>query len=142
MIIDLLGSLLQRLFVPEENYFSSKIDTLKTDLNNKIPYQQYSNTLQSIGQAGGSNQQAISSSIDLNNYKLTDRFTLSMSNFIDFSIFSQYRDTWFVWVRVVVYALLFLYNINEITKFLRGFSVAGYSSSHVNQNNISGGDSK
>ena len=58
-----------------------------------MPYQTYTQNLRDIGQATGSGQNRsnnISASIDLNNYKLTDRATISMANFIDFSIFSQY----------------------------------------------------
>lgn len=135
---------MKRLFVPEDNYFSTKVDGLKTDLNNKIPYQQYSSNLQDIGEASGSGQQTLSTNIDLNNYKLSDRMTLSMSNFIDFSFFSRYRDTWFTWVRVFVYVLLLIYNINQITKFLRGFNVADGSgaSPYANNsnNNLKGGN--
>lgn len=46
-----------------------------------------------------------------------------MNKFIDFGIFSKYKSTWFVWVRVVIYVLLLLYNINEFTKTLRGVGV-------------------
>lgn len=141
IIVDLFESLLKRLFVPEDGYYSGKIDTLKTDLNNKIPYQSYQNNLKGIGEAGGSGQNNITTSVDLNNYKLSDRLTISMSNFIDFSIFSQYRDIWFTWVRVVVYILLTIYWINETIKFLRGFSIAGGSSAYINQNNNQGGNS-
>lgn len=98
--------------------------------------------MRDIGEASGSNQNSITTSIDLNNYKLTDRFSLSMSNFIDFSIFNQYRDTWFTWVRVVVYVLLIIYWLNEIMKFLRGFHIAGGSSAYVSQNNQTGGNVK
>ena len=93
-----------------------------------------------MGEASGTSQSTISTSVDLNNYKLTDKFTISMANFIDFSIFNQYRDIWFTWVRVVVYILLIIYHLNEVMKFLRGFHIAGGSSTYVNQNIQTGGN--
>ena len=80
--------------------------------------------------------------INLSNYKFSDKLSIKMNKFIDFSIFTKYRDVWFVWVRVVVYILLVLYWINETSKFFRGFSISSYSTSNVNQNTQTGGNDK
>ncbi len=144
-IINLLESLLRRLFVPEDNYFSDKVDTLKSDLNGKIPYQSYQNELNKIDETAqntGNSGEGITTSISLSNYTLSDKLSVKMNKFIDFSIFTKYRDVWFVWVRVVVYILLVLYWINETSKFFRGFSISSYSTSNVNQNTQTGGNNK
>lgn len=144
-IVNLFEVLFKKLFVPDDNYFTGKVDTLKSDLNEKIPYQEYQNELNKvdeIAQNAGNSSNGISTSIDLNNYKFSDKLTINMKRFIDFSIFSKYRDTWFVWVRVIVYILLVLYWINEISKFFRGFSISSYSTSNVNQNTQTGGNDK
>ena len=129
---------MKKLFVPDNDYYSNKVNSFKSSLNEKIPYQTYTQNLRYIGEASGSGQtrsNSISTSIDLSNYKLTDRVTISLANFIDFSMFSQYRDIWFTWVRIVVYILLLIYNLNQIMKFLRGFSIADGSGVSPNANN-------
>ena len=112
-------------------------------MNEKIPYQEYQNELNKVdetAQNSANSSNGITTSIDLNNYKFSDKVSINMKKFVDFSIFSKYRDTWFIWARVIVYILLVLYWINEISKFFRGFSVSSYSTSHVNQNNTGGSE--
>jgi len=142
-IWNLFESGLLWLFVPEEGYFDNKIEEIKVAVNKKIPYQQYLNSLkdiESITDLTGDTDE-ITVGIDLNNYSVLDKFTLSMSNFIDFSIFSQYKNTWYSWVRVVVYIGLVIYNINQTIKMFNGFTAVDGSIRDV-QNNISGGNGK
>ena len=123
-IVSLIGDLLKSLFVPEDDYFTNKIDSLKTSLNDRIPYQQYLDDMDSLKNANNTrNNNDISTFVSLNNYTITDKLVINMNKFIDFGIFSKYKSTWFVWVRVVIYVLLLLYNINEFTKTLRGVGV-------------------
>lgn len=77
----------------------------------------------------------ITTSIDLNNYSITDKLTINMNKFIDFSIFSKYKETWYSWIGVVVYIRLVIYNINQTIKFLRGFGITEGSIRDV-QNSI------
>lgn len=131
------------LFVPEEGYFDNKVEEIKVAINEKIPYQQYLNSLkdiESITDLTGDTDE-ITVGIDLNNYSVLDKFTVSMSNFIDFSIFSQYKNTWYSWVRVVVYIGLVIYNINQTIKMFNGFTAVDGSIRDV-QNNIIGGNGK
>lgn len=115
---------MKSLFVPEEDYFTNKIDNLKIALNDKIPYQQYLDDMDALKNANNTkNDNDISTFVSLNNYTISDKLVINMNKFIDFSIFSKYKTTWFTWVRVVVYVLLLLYNINEFTKTLRGVGV-------------------
>lgn len=123
-IVSLIGDLLISLFVPENNYFTDKIDGLKASLNDRIPYQQYLDDLESLKNVNSArSSEDISTYVSLNNYAISDKLVINMNKFIDFSIFNKYKSTWFVWVRVVVYLLLLLYNINEFTKTLRGVGV-------------------
>ena len=116
--------MLKSLFVPEEDYFTNKIDNLKVALNDRIPYQQYLDDMDVLKNANNTkNDNDISTFVSLNNYTISDKLVINMNKFIDFSIFSKYKTTWFTWVRVVVYVLLLLYNINEFTKTLRGVGV-------------------
>ncbi len=116
--------MLKSLFVPEEDYFTNKIDNLKVALNDRIPYQQYLDDMDALKNANNTkNDNDISTFVSLNNYTISDKLVINMNKFIDFSIFSKYKTTWFTWVRVVVYVLLLLYNINEFTKTLRGVGV-------------------
>ena len=43
--------MLKSLFVPEDDYFTNKIDSLKTSLNDRIPYQQYLDDMDSLKNA-------------------------------------------------------------------------------------------
>lgn len=131
------------LFVPEEGYFDNKVEEIKVAINEKIPYQQYLDSLkdiESITDLTGDTDE-ITVGIDLNNYSVLDKFTVSMSNFIDFSIFSKYKETWYSWIRVVVYIGLVIYNINQTIKMFNGFTAVDGSIRDV-QNNIIGGNGK
>lgn len=132
------------LFIPEDNYFDNKIEQIKTALNEKIPYQQYVDSLkdiESITDLMGDTDE-ITTSIDLKNYSILDKFTLSMNKFIDFSIFSNYKNTWYSWVRVVVYIGLVIYNINQTVKMFNGFSAIDGSIRDVSNNLSRGSDKK
>jgi len=127
----------------KNGYFDNKVEEIKTAINNKIPYQQYLDSLkdiESITDLTGDTED-ITVGIDLNNYSVLDKFTISMSNFIDFSIFSKYKETWYSWIRVVVYIGLVIYNINQTIKMFNGFTAVDGSIQNV-QNNISGGNDK
>ena len=128
-LLSFLGGLLKDLFVPEDDFFSDKINSLKDDLNYKIPIDNYIATLEEIENAGSTSTYSddIPLSVDLNNYNLLDKIKITLNNFIDFSIFSNYKDTWYSWVRVFIYIMLVIYNVNEIIKFLRGFSITNGS---------------
>ena len=141
-IIEGLKTALQWLFVPSNDFFTNKVDEFKTALNQKIPYQQYIASLrdiESISDVTGDTDN-ITLGINLNNYSVFDRLTINMNKFIDFSIFSNYKSTWYSWVRVVTYIGLVIYNINQTIKFLRGFGITEGSIRDV-QNNISNKES-
>lgn len=117
------------LFVPEDNYFNNKVEEFKIALNEKIPYQTYLASLkdiESVTDVTGDTDE-ITLGVDLKNYSILDKFTINMNKFIDFSIFSKFKPTWYSWIRVVVYIGLVLYNINEVVKFFNGFSAVGGS---------------
>ena len=86
-------------------YFETKMEEIKSQLNAKTHYQDYLNSLkdiESITDLTGDTDE-ITTHIDLNNYSITDKLTINMSKFIDFSIFNKFKSTWYSWVRVVTY---------------------------------------
>lgn len=130
------------LFVPEDNFFEDKIEVFKTALNEKIHYQQYLDSLhdiESITDLTGDTDE-ITLNIGLQNYSVLDKFTVNMNKFIDFSIFSRFKATWYSWIRVIVYIGLVFYNANEVVKFFNGFGAAAGSIRDVS--NISSTGSK
>lgn len=45
-------------------------------------------------------------------------------NWIKFDMILKYKQTWFQWCRGFTYIFFIIYNLNQLVKFLRGFSVA------------------
>ena len=131
-LIELLGDLLQGLFVPDENYFNSNIENLKTSLSAKIPYEDYIEMFETIQQV----ESGETISIDLGGYKVGNN-TFNFNNFIDFSWITQYKTTWYAWVRGVIFVLLIIYNINQIMKLFRGYNIAGGNSRDVSNTQAS-----
>ncbi|MCI8444289.1 MAG: hypothetical protein HFJ37_03895 [Clostridia bacterium] len=119
-----------RLFVPNENYFNNKIDFIKSNISQKIPYQDYVDMFETVKQV----ESGQDISISLNNYKVgTSNFNIP--NFINFSWVTKYKSTWYSWVRGLIFILLIIYNVNQVIKLFRGYNVAeGLSKT--------GGDSK
>lgn len=118
-MIELLGDLLKWLFIPKDDYFSNIKETLLSDLRTKLPYESYINMFSTILDIADDGQM---SDISINNYKVGN-LNINMPNFIDFSIITQYRSTWYMWVRGFTFIFLIIYHINQINKFLRGFNI-------------------
>lgn len=119
-LIELLGDLLKWLFVPDENFFNNNIEEIKTNLSTKIPYQDYINMFQTIEQIDTDGNL----SVGIEDYNFGNGLTYSNKKFIDFGWITKYKDTWFGWVRGFTFIFLIIYNLNQITKFLRGINVA------------------
>lgn len=134
-LVELLGNLLQWLFVPSDDYFSNIQETLLSDLETKLPYQDYIDMFGIILDVSVDGQME---DISINNYKVGS-LNVNVDNFIDFSFITQYRETWYAWVRGFVFIFLIIYHINQINKFLRGFSISDGS---IQQLNKLGGDKK
>ena len=133
-LIELLGNLLEWLFVPDDNYFNNNIDNLKSSLGEKIPYEDYIDMFGDIENVEGGN----TSNINLNGYIVAGK-QFGLNNFINFSWILQYKETWYSWARGIVFILLIIYNINQIMKLFRGYSV-GDGNSRINES--SGGGEK
>lgn len=118
-MIELLGDLLKWLFIPKDDYFSNIKETLLSDLRTKLPYESYINMFSTILDIADDGQM---SDISINNYKVGN-LNINMPNFIDFSIITQYRSTWYMWVRGFTFIFLIIYHVNQISKFLRGFNI-------------------
>lgn len=125
-LIELLGNLLKGLFIPNENYFSDIKESLLSDLKSKLPYENYIGMFGSISDISTNGE---ISDIAINNYQVGD-LNLNVSNFIDFSFITKYRDTWYSWVRGFMFIFLIIYHVNQLTKFLRGFSITDGAISH------------
>ena len=119
---------LHALFIPPDNYFDNVYSDIKRSISAKIPYAAYIDIFGSLYD-GSYYTGDRDLNIDLNNYKITDNLSVSVENFVDFGIITQYKDTWFHWVRGVVFVLLIIYNLNEIVKFLTGYGLGGITSS-------------
>lgn len=128
-LIELLFKLLKYLFVPEENYFNNVKETLLTDLKTKLPYQDYIDmfgTILDIELDGQMND------IQVKNYQVGN-LKINLPNFIDFSIITKYKDHWYRWVRGFTFIFLIIYHINQLTKFLRGFSITDGAITKANE---------
>ena len=119
MIGDVFSALLQGLFIPENDYFSNKFNEVKLALINNLGYDEYINIFSDLENVNEGNI----NSINLENYKIGS-LTINISNFKDISKISNYRDTWFSWVRGFIFVLLIIYNFNQIYKLIRGTSLA------------------
>ena len=133
-LIELLGDLLQWLFVPDDEYFSSNIDNLKSSLSAKIPYDDYIEIFGTIENVESGN----TSNVNLNGYIVGGK-QFSLNNFINFNWILQYKETWYSWARGIIFILLIIYNINQIMKLFRGYSVSE-GNSRINES--SGGGEK
>lgn len=110
---------MQWLFVPPDDYFSNIKETLLSDLETKLPYQDYINMFGTILDIATDGQ---IEDVSINNYSV-GTLKVNVKSFIDFSIITKYRASWYSWVRGFVFIFLIIYHINQLTKFLRGFSI-------------------
>ena len=89
-----------RLFVPEDDYFSNKINDMKNKISQKIPYQDYVDMFETVKQV----ESGEDISINLNGYKIGN-MNFNIPKFINFSWVSKYKNTWYAWVRGFVLVL-------------------------------------
>ena len=115
--------MLKWLFVPDDDFFSSNIDNLKSMLSDKIPYEDYLQIFGNVENVNGSS----GGSISLNGYKINGS-TFNSENFIDLGFITKYKDTWYSWTRGVIYILVIIYNINQVMKLFRGYGLTSGSS--------------
>lgn len=107
------------LFVPEEDYFTNKINDMKYKISQKIPCQDYVDMFETVKQVNSGED----ISIDLNGYKIGN-MNFNAKKFVDFSWIIKYKNTWYAWVRGFLFIFLIIYNINQIIKLFRGYNVA------------------
>lgn len=114
------GQLLQWLFVPSDDFFSSNIEEIKQQISQKIPYNDYVSLFETIKTV----ENGESFSIDLPEYQVSDNLKIKQDKFIDFDNITKYREKWYGWVRGFTFIFMIIYNINQINKFLRGVNIA------------------
>ena len=125
-LVGLFGDLLKSLFVPSDNFFTSNIDDLKSQISNKMPYSDF---LKIFGSIENVSVEDNSISINLPEYKISDNLTIKQDKFIDFSFVTKYREVWYSWVRGFVLIFLVIYNLNQISKLLRGINISDAATS-------------
>ena len=125
-LVGLFGDLLKSLFVPSDNFFTSNIDNLKSQISNKMPYSDFLKIFGSIENVSAEDN---SISINMPEYKISDNLTIKQDKFIDFSFVTKYREVWYSWVRGFVLIFLVIYNLNQISKLLRGINISDAATS-------------
>lgn len=121
-IIELLADLLKSLFVPNENFFENTINELKNLLAEKIPYEAYLELFENVKDI--SEDDIVGLDVNFSNYKIGNIKISTSSNWLKFDLILKYKQTWFQWCRGFTYIFFIIYNLNQLIKFLRGFSVA------------------
>lgn len=77
-------------------------------------------------------------SVNFPEYKIHDNLSVKLSKFIDFSFVGKYKDTWFIWCRVVFYIMILIFNISNVIKFFNGHTVTEGSNQITNVSNGGG----
>ena len=116
LLYDLLVTVFKYLFVPDDDYFSSHFNELSETLNERIPFYDFIDLFEQLEEVD-TDSTDISTSITISDISIFGQ-TISVSNYIDLSIFNNYKETWYTWCRVFVYiALVFYYLRNLINLF-------------------------
>ena len=129
--------------MPDENFFTDKIDDTKSKIAEKIPYDDYITIFEDMEDVSPTRS---SENISINGYQIGG-MTFNIPNFIDLSFVTQFKVTWYSWVRAFTFIALVIYNINQVIKLLRGYNVAegvaqATGSLSNSSNNSTGGGKK
>lgn len=117
-----MGDLLKSLFVPEDNFFENTTNELKEQFTEKIPYQAYLELFENIQDVSEGDLAGLN--VNFKGYKIGNTEIGTENNWIKFDMILKYKQTWFQWCRGFTYIFFIIYNLNQLIKFLRGFSVA------------------
>lgn len=107
-IIAGLKDLLISLFVPSPTYFNDKIDSLLVLLKSVLPFEEYLNLLEIIGDFSGG---------DLEDITIT--IMGATATVVSFGSFRDILPTVRSWVRGVFFVFMVIYYINQIYKLIR-----------------------
>ena len=55
---------------------------------------------------------------------------INVDKFINFKWITKYKDTWYGWVRGVLFIFIIIYHLNQILKLLRGITFTDGSTAH------------
>lgn len=130
---DNFSSFLVGIFVPEDGYFDSLFNDFKQKLADKIPYDTYVNNLDTINNLDTDDISSSDLNVGFGNYRLGDTdVTVSTSdNWVNFDFVLKYKEIWFKWCRAITWLFFIIYNLNQILKLFRGFSISDYTSHSV-----------
>lgn len=118
-LVGLILDGLKALFVPADNFFDNQFGEVKQALENKLSYQSYVavfDTLANFDETG-------TTELGISNYSIGG-LEISQDNFLNFDFITKYKDTWFSWVRAILFIGLVIYNINQIYKIIRGTNIS------------------
>lgn len=118
-----LRLLFVRIFVPADNFFTNKINETKATVSEKIPYDDYVSIFEDIEEVGSTPTRSSNDNVSMSGYQIGE-MTFNMPNFIDLSFITQFKNTWYSWVRAFTFIALIIYNVNQVIKLLRGYNVA------------------
>lgn len=101
----------------------------------KIPYEAYLQLFENVKDVSEGDLAGLD--VNFSGYKIGNETISTENNWIKFDMILKYKQTWFQWCRGFTYIFFIIYNLNQLIKFLRGFSVAdgsALSSSLSNSN--------
>lgn len=108
-LLDGLGKLLKTLFVPSEDYFSTKFDGLNSDLKGHVDVSTYQDIMTSLTRVK-SVRSIPNITVDLWGQTLT---------IVDFGYIQSQQATINNWVRGFMFIFLVIFNINHVYKLIR-----------------------
>lgn len=108
-ILDGFKSLLKALFVPSDDFFSSKFDSLNSDLKDHVDTDTYVGIMDGL--------KSVRSARSIPNIE----FDFFGQHFVavDFGYIQAHQSTIHDWVRGFLFIFLVLYNINEVYSLIR-----------------------
>lgn len=115
IIITGIQDMLYYLFVPEEEYFLTKFNEIKSNFTNKLGVDV--SELEKLKNV---------SEVDLNNLSFFEGTIFGKRvKFVDFTFLNQFKTRFHNLARGFIYPLLILYNLNQIYFLVRGANLFG-----------------
>lgn len=106
--------MLKGLFIPSDTYFSSNLNTIMSDLSNRLSYNSYLGVFQSVQNVTNGTMPVIA----LDGVNIGG-MTFGSVTIVDWTWFNSIRNTWYGWVRGSVFIFLVIYNINNVYRLVR-----------------------
>lgn len=111
-IVSGLKDALVALFVPADDYFSNQVDSLKTELMEKLPIESAMSIIETLETASAG---------DMPNVEID--YMGVHATIVNFDLFKKYKPTINSWIRGFMFVLLAFYWIDQLYKMIRGTSL-------------------